>query len=255
MRSKKILVICKDDASPHNVTYDIIRYLVNVGEDDLSFLVIDKNKKILNFLRKKKANYIKIPFKLFLKKIKKNDYDWLVSIWSPLIYKKNFLDKFKFNLNIHPSYLPYNRGKDPYIWSIINETPFGATIHQMNHKIDDGRFYARQAFKLEFPYTGQTIYDSSLILIKKLFFSKWKKIKNKIILPKKYHHKTKLNYRKLLRKINILNLDQIKNKSIKYFILQCLAQDFKYFKQQIKYKKKIYDVKINLKLVKKVNKF
>ena len=43
-------------------------------------------------------------------------------------------------MNLHPSYLPYNRGKDPYVWSILNEKPFGTTIHEMNEKIDDGNY-------------------------------------------------------------------------------------------------------------------
>jgi hypothetical protein len=61
----------------------------------------------------------------------------------------------------------------------------------------------------------------------------------------------KLNYRKDLHKINLINLDDIKNTKIKKFILGALSQDFPSFKQQIRYKKKIYDVKI---IIKKKNK-
>ena len=33
------------------------------------------------------------------------------------LQEKN-LKKFKNNLNLHPSFLPYAKGKDPYVWTI-----------------------------------------------------------------------------------------------------------------------------------------
>ena len=37
------------------------------------------------------------------------------------------------------SYLPFNRGKNPNVWSIIESTPCGATIHKIDEKIDTGK--------------------------------------------------------------------------------------------------------------------
>ena len=42
-----------------------------------------------------------------------------------------------------------------------------------------------------------------------------------------------------------------KNLSIKRFVLNCLAQDFKFLKQQIKIYNKIFDVQLKLKNAKK----
>ncbi len=170
----------------------------------------------------------------------------MLSIWSPIIFKKEFLLKFNNNLNLHPSYLPYNRGKDPYIWSIINETPKGVSVHEMNEKIDSGKYYVRKKFNLKFPYTGQKLYEISLKENYKLFIKNWIKIKNKKILPKNFGKDSKLNLRSDLIKINLLNLDNKQNKVYRKFLLGCIAQDFKTLKQQIKLNNKIYNIKLSL---------
>jgi len=41
-------------------------------------------------------------------------------------------------INLHPSYLPYNRGSHPHIWSLIEGTPAGVSLHYMVESIDEG---------------------------------------------------------------------------------------------------------------------
>lgn len=41
-------------------------------------------------------------------------------------------------INMHISYLPWNRGSAPNFWSFIENTPKGVTIHQMDTKLDQG---------------------------------------------------------------------------------------------------------------------
>lgn len=41
-------------------------------------------------------------------------------------------------INMHISYLPWNRGFSPNLWSFIEDTPKGVTIHQMGVKLDQG---------------------------------------------------------------------------------------------------------------------
>jgi len=40
--------------------------------------------------------------------------------------------------NIHPSFLPYNRGYHPNFWSFYDKTPSGVTIHAFDSSIDRG---------------------------------------------------------------------------------------------------------------------
>jgi len=41
-------------------------------------------------------------------------------------------------INLHISYLPYNRGNHPNFWSFVENTPSGITISEVNNGIDTG---------------------------------------------------------------------------------------------------------------------
>lgn len=41
-------------------------------------------------------------------------------------------------INLHISLLPWNRGSDPNVWSIIDRTPRGVTVHQLAKGLDTG---------------------------------------------------------------------------------------------------------------------
>ena len=42
-------------------------------------------------------------------------------------------------INLHISYLPYNRGAHPNFWSFVENTPSGVSIHQVDSGIDTGK--------------------------------------------------------------------------------------------------------------------
>ena len=96
--------------------------------------------------KQKRIKFISKDFNKFFNNIKKNEYDWLLNIWGYKILKKDFLKKFKNNLNLHPAFLPFNRGRDPYYFSIMNNTPIGICIHKMDETIDGGKFFLRKKF-------------------------------------------------------------------------------------------------------------
>ena len=55
------------------------------------------------------------------------------------VLKPEILQKFKRPvINLHISFLPYNRGADPNLWSFLEKTPSGVTIHEMDKGIDTG---------------------------------------------------------------------------------------------------------------------
>lgn len=47
-------------------------------------------------------------------------------------------------VNIHNSMLPWNRGADPNIWSIVDRTPRGVTLHFMDAALDKGYIIAQK---------------------------------------------------------------------------------------------------------------
>lgn len=66
-------------------------------------------------------------------------FDLAVSYTYKYILTKELLDALNGNVvNIHNSYLPFNRGASPNLWSIVDGTPRGVTLHYMDEKLDRG---------------------------------------------------------------------------------------------------------------------
>ena len=56
-----------------------------------------------------------------------------LSILFDYILRSEFLELCPLGVvNLHPSYLPYNRGQYPNVWSIMDGTPAGVTLHYID---------------------------------------------------------------------------------------------------------------------------
>jgi methionyl-tRNA formyltransferase len=75
-------------------------------------------------------------------------------------------------INLHPSYLPYYKGANPIFWQIKNgENEFGATVHKVNNKIDEGQILNRNKWNFNNLLSGDQILKrvaehSSYLLVK-----------------------------------------------------------------------------------------
>ncbi len=164
------------------------------------FLGYKKNKtKIINFLVKN--NYtVKQSDKKVGKEIK--NYNLVISFGYRKIIEKKIL-KFVQRpiINLHMSYLPYNRGSHPSFWSFYEKTTNGVTIHEINSNIDAGPILFQK--KLNFDIhknkrlTFHQVYKKSFKELENLFIKNFNKIKNKNykkqknILKKGSFHKKK----------------------------------------------------------------
>lgn len=93
-----------------------------------------------------------------------------VLAWWPRVLKKEMLQLGQeVTLNLHPSLLPFGRGKDPNFWAIAEGTPFGVTIHHVTERVDAGEI----AFQKEIAYgwedTGKTLYEKATTAVVDLF--------------------------------------------------------------------------------------
>jgi methionyl-tRNA formyltransferase len=61
-------------------------------------------------------------------------------------------------VNLHPAFLPYNRGRSPNVWSIVEDTPAGATLHYMDAGVDTGDIVARTTVEKRFDDTGKELH-------------------------------------------------------------------------------------------------
>ncbi len=68
-----------------------------------------------------------------------NDFDLTISYTYRYILSKEIIEALNDNVvNLHNSILPFNRGADPNIWSILDNTPRGSSLHYINEDVDKG---------------------------------------------------------------------------------------------------------------------
>jgi len=100
--------------------------------------------------------------------------DWIVSYGYRHKIGKPILDRFKDRaINLHISYLPWNRGADPNLWSFLDNTPKGVTIHFMDEGFDTGDIIAQRYLKYDIDDTLRTFYNKLSICIVDLFTKVW----------------------------------------------------------------------------------
>lgn len=81
-------------------------------------------------------------------------------------------------VNLHPSYLPYNRGKNPNVWPLIDGTPAGATVHYIDPGIDTGDIIAQRSVPVDPVDTAQTLYQKTTQALVDVFKKIWPALQN-----------------------------------------------------------------------------
>lgn len=103
--------------------------------------------------------------------------DIAISVYFGYVFKKSFLDLFPRGcINLHPAFLPYNRGAYPNVWSIIDGTPAGTTLHYVNVGIDTGDIISQKQIVTNITDTGETLYRRLESASVDLFKETWPKI-------------------------------------------------------------------------------
>ena len=112
-------------------------------------------------------------------------------------------------INIHTAYLPYNRGRNPNVWAIIDGTPGGVTIHYIDEYIDTGDIIAQTMIPVESTDTAETLYNKIDNESVELFKRTWPKIKDGTAdRIKQDDSKKTLHYGKDFQKLDIIHLEK-----------------------------------------------
>jgi methionyl-tRNA formyltransferase len=111
--------------------------------------------------------------------IHSNNINFIVSFGYRHILSKHILDLFPNRaINLYLSYLPFNRGADPNLWSFVENTPKGVTIHYLDAGIDTGDIIVQQELKFDSNYdTLASSYEQLQVTIVDLFKENWREIK------------------------------------------------------------------------------
>lgn len=147
----KIAFLGSADAMKPNI---IINYLINnnsLEEKEIFFITESNNGKNISLFKKDNV-YILDDVKFSCKdiiEISKLNFDIIICLGWPYLIPKEFINRIKIPIiNCHGSYLPDYRGSRAYMhyWSNCEDF-FGASIHYVTEKFDDGKILIRNKLK------------------------------------------------------------------------------------------------------------
>ena len=151
------------------------------------FLGYDRKKtKLISLLEKNGCKVINLKRQLLTKDLKKNDI-YISFGYRKIISKKILRSAKRPIINLHLSYLPFNRGAYPNFWSFVDNTQSGVTIHEIDKGIDTGPilYQKKNNFKATKSLTFKSTYKILFKEIENLFKRNLKKILNNTYKTKK----------------------------------------------------------------------
>jgi methionyl-tRNA formyltransferase len=104
-----------------------------------------------------------------------NEFDYIVSYRYRHIVPQRIVELYRNRIiNLHISFLPWNKGADPNLWSFLEDTPKGVTIHYMDSGVDTGDILVqKEVFFDNNTETLKTTYESLNKEIVALFYTFW----------------------------------------------------------------------------------
>ena len=137
------------------------------------------------------------------------EVDYIICIHFPFIISKAILDLPKVGvLNLHPSYLPNNRGWHTPTWTILNNTVCGATLHFMSEKLDMGDIVHQKKLDVLDNDTANSLYKNILALEFEVFCEAFDSIISLQPIRNKQTNGGSSHKKSDLFKINEINLSE-----------------------------------------------
>ncbi len=144
----------------------------------------------------------------------------LISAGYRHIVPQEYLDIPEFGaINLHKSYLPYNRGANPNVWSILDERPAGVSLHYMTSDVDQGPIIDRRKINVRPDDTAKTLYERLEDAQFTQFTECWPTIRDQeaeVMLQSELN--TDGTYHKKEDFVNTWKLDLDENKSVREII-------------------------------------
>lgn len=107
------------------------------------------------------------------------DLDFLISVHFPYLVPESVLAIPKRGaINLHPAYLPYNRGWHTPTWTLLDNTPAGATLHFMVPEIDAGDIIHQKRLEASPADTAHSLYERLKLLELEVFQEAWGEVVN-----------------------------------------------------------------------------
>ena len=174
--------------------------MTNNAEKNILFLG-DSDSLLLEWLKCLGEPVIQMSGKITPEFIHSNNIELIISYGYRHIIRKNILELLPNSaINLHISCLPWNRGSDPNLWSILENSLKGVSIHLIDAGVDTGDILFQKRIDLKLKdHTLKSSYDLLQEEMLQLFKRHWDEIKSRSFHPQKqikggsHHYKKDFN--------------------------------------------------------------
>lgn len=104
-------------------------------------------------------------------------------------------------VNLHIGYLPFNKGAHPNLWSNLENTPSGVTIHVIEPKVDEGPIILQEEVFIDETSTFRESYKKLSNSIEQLFLRNCKPLLSNELSPVKQISQGSLHRKKDFKSI------------------------------------------------------
>lgn len=119
----------------------------------------DNVKKLYDWIKEKGNDVMLCSDPITVSVIEELKPNLVISYNYQHIVKEDVIDRMGDRIiNMHTSFLPWNKGASPNIWSFIEDTPKGVTIHRLEKGLDTGKIIVQK--QLEFDELTETLSSS-----------------------------------------------------------------------------------------------
>ncbi|WP_052184913.1 formyltransferase family protein [Methylotenera sp. N17] len=164
----------------NKVGLEVLNYLISFFPEDLHTVIATSSETPVYTMAQSKS----IQTRVFNKdlgefSLEENYYDLGILAWWPNIIKEPIISAPKLGfINFHPSYLPFNRGKHYNFWALVEQCPFGVSLHKVDNGIDTGNIVSQKLIDYDWEDNGETLYNKAQEEIVSLFKATYPAIRN-----------------------------------------------------------------------------
>lgn len=170
-------------AGDRDIAVQVLDYLLERGCEPLALLVTGPDRA--SHAAELKSRLSRLPASRVLRgaefrtpagmeTLRSLELDYIVGIHFPYLVPAEVLSLPRHGvLNLHPAYLPYNRGWHTASWAILDGTAIGATLHFMDEGVDTGDIVHQRRLPIEPDDTADSLYRRVKALELEVFREAW----------------------------------------------------------------------------------
>lgn len=180
---------------------NITQYLLEEYKVDIISIIAITENEITELARNYNIPYCLYDSTTAISTTINYSFDLGILAWWPKIIKIDLIKKAKRGfLNTHPSFLPYNRGKHYNFWALVEQVPFGVTLHMVDRGIDTGPIISQKKIEYDWLDNGQSLYEKAQQEMISLFKETYPVLRNGDVATKQqndiegsFHHSSEIH--------------------------------------------------------------